>query len=68
MIYLCLIVGIKIRLANLWVQDGKKNENSTVDQFYGDGLKNFKGRHLKVGTNPWSHSVQATPFPTDIGM
>ena len=45
-----------------------KNENSTVDQFYGDGLKNFNRRHLKVGTNPWSHSVQATPFPPDIGM
>ena len=58
----------RIRFARMWVENEKENKKLSVEQFYGDGLKNFMGRHLKVGTNPWSHSVQATPIPDNIGM
>ena len=64
---MCTNLEYNIRLSKLWVQDEKGNEKYTVNQFYGDGLKNLAGRHLKVGTNPWSHSVQATPIPPNIG-
>ena len=55
-----------IRFARMWVEN--ENKKLSVDQFYGDGLRSFMGRHLKVGTNPWSHSVQATPIADNLGM
>ena len=39
----------------------------TVDQFYGNGLKNWMGRHFTVATNPWSHHVLGYALPEDIG-
>ena len=50
----------------MWVEN--ENKKLSVNQFYGDGLRSFMGRHLKVGTNPWSHSVQATPIADNLGM
>ena len=47
------------RLGDDWVKD--------LDEFYGNGLKNFMGYHFKVATNPWSHHVQAAALPEDTG-
>ena len=55
-------------MRRLWGKDEKENEKLTVDDFYGNGLKNFMGRHLRIGTNPWSHSVQAKALPDNKGF
>ena len=55
-------------MRRLWDKDEKVNEKLTVDDFYGNGLKNFMGRHLRIGTNPWSHSVQAKALPDNKGF
>jgi hypothetical protein len=54
-------------LAKIWKQNDEQNEKMTVDQFYGNGLKDFMGRHFRVATNPWSHHVQGLALPEDIG-
>ena len=55
-------------MRRLWEKDEKENVELTVDDFYGNGLKNFMGRHLRIGTNPWSHSVQAKALPDGKGF
>ena len=55
-------------MRRLWKKDEKENKKLTVDDFYGNGLKNFMGRHLRIGTNPWSHSVQAKALPDGKGF
>ena len=55
-------------MRRLWGKDENVNEKLTVDDFYGNGLKNFMGRHLRIGTNPWSHSVQAKALPDNKGF
>ena len=55
-------------MRRLWKKDEKENKKLTVDDFYGNGLKNFMGRHLRIGTNPWSHSVQAKALPDNKGF
>ena len=61
------IKGNQVRLARIWKEDDVQNEKLTVDQFYGNGLKDFMGRHFTVATNPWSHHVQGKALPEDIG-
>ena len=56
----------KVKLARIW-KENEQNKKIDIDQFYGDGLKNFMGRHIKVGTNPFSHSVQAKSLNESIG-
>ena len=61
------IKGSKIKLARVWKENDEQNKKLTVDQFYGNGLKNFMGRHFRVATNPWSHHVQGYALQEDIG-
>ena len=56
-----------MKLSRIWNEADGLNKKLTVDEFYGNGLKNFMGRHFKVATIPWSHHVQGAVLPEDIG-
>ena len=57
----------KMRLAGVWVENAENNKQTTIEQFYGNGLKDFMGYHFTVATNPWSHHVQGYSLPENIG-
>ena len=59
--------GDKKRLAGIWVENAENNKLSTIEQFYGNNLKDFMGYHFRVATNPWSHHVQAASLPENVG-
>ena len=56
-----------MRFAGIWEENAENNKLSTVEQFYGNNLKDFMGYHFRVATNPWSHHVQAASLPENVG-
>ena len=56
-----------MRFAGVWEDNSDNNQLSSVENFYGNNLKDFMGYHFTVATNPWSHHVQAASLPENIG-
>ena len=54
-------------MARIWKENDEINDKLTVDEFYGNGLKDFMGHHFTVATNPWSQHVQAVSLSEEIG-